>query len=439
MKRKFFVSLLLLLLLTLFITACGGTNGNDMNDMGDTGGDTSGDTSGDAMPKEVTLVIGYTQSLSGKYETSSGKQFNAFKLWLEDVNEAGGVVLSDGTVVKFDTVSYDDESSTDRVQELYTRLATEDNADMLISPYSSGLTKVAAPIAEQYGKVLIAVGAASDSIFQQGYTQIYQIYTPASRYLVGAVDLLQATDPDVKKVSIVYENDQFAIDVATVAKSYAESLGFEIVQFEGYDSDTADFGPFINKIEESGAEAIIGGGHLQDGSTFARQLYEKGTDLKFFALVVAPPEPEFGELGDAALGVVGPTHWEPLANITEESSAGFTWLGPDGSDFVADYQAAYEADPSYHAAGGYAAGLVLQQAIIEADSTDPAAISAAMENLDLMTFWGYVKFDTTAESHGLQLGHSSMYIQWQLDGDTLVKQVVWPLGGATADLLFPIR
>jgi len=75
------------------------------------------------------------------------------------VNKAGGVQLSDGTIVKFAAVSYDDESSKDRVQELYTRLATEDKADFLISPYSSGLAAAAAIIAEQYGKVMITTGA----------------------------------------------------------------------------------------------------------------------------------------------------------------------------------------------------------------------------------------------------------------------------------------
>ncbi|NIT56614.1 MAG: ABC transporter substrate-binding protein, partial [Aliifodinibius sp.] len=92
---------------------------------------------------------------SGNYEANSGKQFRGFDLWMEDVNNAGGIELSDGTVVNFTSVSYDDESDSGRVQELYTRLSTEDEADILISPYSSGLTGAAAVIAEQYGKIMV--------------------------------------------------------------------------------------------------------------------------------------------------------------------------------------------------------------------------------------------------------------------------------------------
>jgi branched-chain amino acid transport system substrate-binding protein len=360
---------------------------------------------------------------------------------MEDVNNAGGIVLSDGTAVKFETVSYDDESSADRVQELYTRLATEDEVDIMISPYSSGLTKSAGVIAEQYGKIMLAVGAASDSNMNLGFTRVYQLYTPSSRYLNGAVDLLKATDPDVTKVAFVFENDQFAIDVVNVASEYAESLGYEVVLFEGYDSATADFGPFINKIVESGAEAVMGGGHTTDGQTFARQFYEKGVDIGFFALLVAPPEPEFAELGDAALGVVGPSQWEPLAQFTQEAAeeAGFTWLGPGSADFTAAFEAAFNEVPSYHAGGGYAAGLLLQQAIIEADSTDPDKINAALENLDFMTFFGRLKFDTSPEWHGLQIGHSMVYVQWQQnESGELIKEMVWPAEGASAPLLYPI-
>ncbi len=386
------------------------------------------------------LVIGLTVSQTGAQNVASSRQYNGFKLWMDQLNAAGGIELSDGTQVTFKAVFYDDESNKDRVQELYTRLATEDNADFLISPYSSGLTAAAAVIAEQYGKVMVTTGAASDSAYKQGYTRVFQAYTPASRYLTGAVDLLAHVDPNVKKVAFVYENDTFSTDVVNAAKAYAESKGYEVVLFEGYDSATTDFGPFINKILDTGAQAIMGGGHFQDGSTFARQIHEKNVNIVYFALLVAPPEPDFADLGDAALGVVGPSQWEPLAAFTPDSAkaAGLTWFGVEGKAFDEAYQAAFGQEPSYHSAGGYAAGLILQKAIIDADSVDPEKVKAAMDKMDILTFYGRVKFDTSAEAHGLQIGHEMVYIQWQKDASgNLVKQVVWPLEGKTADTLYP--
>ncbi|HEY62097.1 MAG TPA: ABC transporter substrate-binding protein [Anaerolineae bacterium] len=392
--------------------------------------------------KEVTAVIGFTTSQTGKYNVSSTRQVSGLRLWMKDVNDAGGIVLSDGTVIKFSEVTYDDESNTDRVQELYTRIATEDGADFLISPYSSGLTAASSIIAEQYGKIMITTGAASDANYKQGYTSVYQAYTPASRYLTGAVDLLGKLDPDAKKVAFVYENSKFSTAVVVAAKDYAVEQGYDVVLYEGYDPETTDFGPFINKIVDAGPDAILGGGHFQDGSTFARQIYDKNIAIKFMTLLVAPPEPDFADLGEAALGVIGPSQWEPLAAFTPESAeqAGLEWFGLTGDKFVEEYVAAYGEDPSYHSAGGYAAGMILQKAIMDADSMDFEKVKAALDGVDMLTFYGHIKFDTSEEAHGLQLGHSMVYIQWQKDADgNLVKQVVWPEEGATAEPLYPLH
>jgi hypothetical protein len=60
--------------------------------------------------------------------------------------------------------------------------------------------------------------------------------------------------------------------------------------------------------------------------------------------------------------------------------------------------------------------------------------------MDILTFYGRIKFDTSADAHGLQIGHSMIYIQWQTAADGgLAKQVVWPPEGKTADTVYPIR
>jgi ABC-type branched-subunit amino acid transport system substrate-binding protein len=430
MKRTLSYLAIVLVIASLVLAACASNQA------------TPAATQAPAAAKEVTAIIGFTASQTGSLNVESTRQVNGLNLWMKQVNDAGGVKLSDGTVVKFDKKNYDDESNKDRVQELYTRLATDDKADFLISPYSSGLADAAARIAEQYGKIMITTGAASDSTYELGFTLVYQAYTPASKYLTGAADLLKATDSSVKKLAIVHENDKFSTDVSNALNDYATAQGYDIVMFEGYDTGTTDFAPFINKIQDAAPDAIMGGGHFQDGSTFAKQLSEKNVPVKFVSLLVAPPEPTFAELGDAALGIVGPSQWEPLAVFDQSAAqkAGMDWFGASSSDFTAAYKAAYNEDPSYHAAGGYAAGLLLQHAIEKAGSLDTQAVKTALDNTDALTFFGHVKFDTSAEKHGLQIGHSMVYIQWQKDSSgNLLKQVVWPAEGATAKVVYPIH
>lgn len=432
MKRVIY-GLMILVLLAAAVAACGSTP-------------TTAPAAGEAAQpaaaaKTQTVVIGFTSSKTGAQEVPSTGQTRGMELWLEQVN-AKGITLPDGTVVKFEFKTYDDESNKDRVQQLYTKLINDDKTHFLISPYSSGLTDAAAVIAEQYGQVMITTGAASDATYMKGYKSVFQLYTPASRYLTGAVDLLANLDPSAKKIAFVYENDKFSTDVVNAAKTYAEGKGYEIMLFEGYDSGTADFAPFINKITGVSPDAIMGGGHFADGSTFAKQLYEKQVQVKFISLLVAPPELKFADIGDAAEGVIGPSQWEPQAAYTAESAktAGVEFYGLSVADFVAAYNAKYGENPAYHAAGGYAAGLILQRAIEQAGSLEADKIRAALDGMDLLTFYGRVKFNTTAEAHGLQMTHDMVYIQWQKDASgTLVKQVVWPAEGKSADAIYPLK
>lgn len=428
MKRTLFHSLAFLLLAGLLLTACGPTPTPVA-----TQAPTQPPAPTEAPAVEKTVTIGFTASLTGSLNVESTRQTNGLKLWMDQVNNAGGIKLADGTVVKFQSKFYDDESNKDRVQELYTKLVTEDKADFLISPYSSGLADAAAVIAQQYEKIMITTGAATEVTYRKGYTLVYQTYTPAGRYLTGALDMLASLDPNVKKIAIVHENDKFSTSVVEALKTYAEGKGYEIVLYEGYDTGTTDFAPIVNKIASAQPEAILGGGHFADGQQLAKAVFEKSLPIKFFALLVAPPEPKFAEIGDAAFGVLGPSQWEPLAAFTPD-------FGPTGKEFTEAYKAAYGEEPSYHAAGGYAAGLILQKAIETAGTLDTQAVKAALDGMDMTTFYGRIKFDTSAENHGLQIGHEMVYVQWQKDASgALVKQVVWPAAAKTAEAIYPLR
>ncbi len=392
------------------------------------------------MAEEVTVVIGFTSSLTGSQEVSSKRQVNGFTLWMNQVNEAGGITLSDGTVVKFDFQTYDDESNAERVQELYTRLITEDNADFLISPYSSGLTSAASIVAEQNGKVMITAGAADDDAYKTGNTSLFQLYTPGSLYMASTVDMLKELDPGAK-IALVHESDKFSTGVVEGIKPYLEANGFEVVLEEGYASDTADFGPIVNKIAGSGATVLLGGGHYNDGTALARALFERQVGLKFAYLLVAPADTKFPELGDAALGIATSSQWELAATHTEEEAGNFgkPYFGPTGEDFAAAYEAAFGDPPTYHVAGGYTAGLVLQKAIIDADSVDPEAVKAALNAMDMFTFYGGIQYDTSEGAHGLQIAHKMVVAQWQLnEAGELERVIIAPADVATADPLYPI-
>src|SRR2546427_8212475 len=418
---------LTLALVGLVASACGGT--------------TTPAAGTSPSPSQVTvtkdLIIGFSASQPGAQSVASKKQTEGIQLWGDDVNKAGGIKLKDGTVLKPQIKFYDDESKTDRVQQLYTKLINDDKVDFLLSPYSSGLVKAAAVVSEQNGRGMITAGGADDAPMEQGFKYIYQVYTPASKYLTGAIDLIGKLDPSIKKIAIVNEKDSFSTSVVQAAQPYATGKGFQVVLSEGYDTGTKDFAPFINKIIAAAPDAIVGGGHFDDGTTFAKQLYEKKVNARVIALLVAPPEPTFADIGDAAQYIIGPSQWETQVKYSADAakSANLPYYGLTAKDFTDRYTTKYSAPPSYHSAGGYAAGQVLQKALEDAGSTDPEKGRTALDKMDLMLFYGHVKFSTDAKTHRKQIAHDMVYVQWQKDSYTnrLATQIVWPPEAKSAD------
>ena len=82
----------------------------------------------------------------------------------------------------------------------------------------------------------------------------------------------------------------------------------------------------------------------------------------------------------------------------------------------------------------------MQRAIEQAGGTDTAKVASVLNATDITTFYGRTKFSTAANEHGLQIGHAMVLAQWQKDkSGALVKQVVWPLAGKSANLVYPIH
>jgi branched-chain amino acid transport system substrate-binding protein len=378
---------------------------------------------------EDSITIGFTASQTGPLNVDSLGQQRGYELWRDEVNAAGGIKAG-GKSYKVKFVSYDDQSVGGRVQQLYTRLINEDHAQFLFSPYSSGLTAPAAIITEEYGKIMIDSGGAEEKPFELGNKYLFMVITSAKHYLSGAIEALNSKNPHAK-IAMVYSDDPFSKDVLTAAKQQAEAAGLQVVMDESYEPSTTDFGPIVNKIISSNADAFMGGGHYSDGATLARQMYDQKANMKWVSILVAPGDDKFAELGPAALGVTVPSQWEIQTAYKPQ-------FGPTTAEFAKAYQAKYNAKPDYHSASGYTSGAILQRAIEQANSIDPEKVAAALNATDVTTFFGHIKFATDPGHHGLQVAHQMVLAQWQKANDKLRRQVVWPEEAKSAELIYPL-
>ncbi|MGE5445089.1 MAG: amino acid ABC transporter substrate-binding protein [Ignavibacteriales bacterium] len=368
------------------------------------------------------IRLGVSISLSGRYMIQGKESFEGLCLWVREVNQSGGIFIKDKRF-PVELIHYDDESSVDKCQGFIERLIIDDKVDVLIGPYSSGHTLAAAPIAEKYKKILWNHGGSSDEIFEKEFTYIVSAISPASRYLIGIIDMARGLDKGVNRLSIFRAEDSgFSTNVAEGAKCYGKEKGFEITEFK-YTSGKKDFSPFFKRAKESNPDIILGVGRAEDDLLLARQIIENKVNAKAIGLVVAGIK-EFREtLEKDTEGFLGPSQWERGIKIKPD-------FGLSPQEFSERFKNVYSKEPDYPAAQGYNIGLVIQRCIEESGTLDDRSLRDMVERVEFKTFYGDFKIDPAT---GNQVGHKVVIIQWQ-GGN---KYIVYPEEAAESNPFYP--
>lgn len=380
------------------------------------------------------IVVGVPISLSGQLSTEGQQASWGIQSATKWVNDVKGGVQIGGSKVKLELKIYDDESKKETVQSLLERLAVTDKVDVILAPYSSGLTLAGAPIAEKYGKLYLSHGGASDRIFEQNLTLAVQVLSVGSVYMLGALDMLGQLDPSAKRLAFISEDEEFTISVMNGARARATQLGYQIVFDQKYPSNPTDLTPLLSSLKNSNPDAILGGGHFKDGQLMVTQLSDLKIGVKMLSLLVAPSFPDFYTvLGKKAEGVIAPGQWEVGATYGPDAAktANIEWFGLTQNDFLSTFKSVSNGkDPAYQAAEAAASVLVYVRGVEMGGKVNAVDVRAALGKMHIMTFFG----DFMISKEGKQTGHQMIWIQWQ-NGK---KVIVWPRTAQNAQPVYPM-
>lgn len=348
------------------------------------------------------VLIGGAISQTGQYAEPAGRQVNSIKLWVDEVNARGGL-LGHKVVLQL----LDDKSDIQTAIKLYEKLITEDKVDVLLAPYSSGITEAVANINERYKKPFVAYGAASSSIWEKGRKYIFNIVAIAEDYQKGAIHL--AKQIGVKRLAIIGQDSLFPRTAGKGAKDWAKKLGIEVVLDENYPTKQTDFTALLQKIKAAGADAVISNSYFADSAAQLRQMRELNIDFKMYSSTVGPGLPNFAEqLGNTAEYVLGFSQWEPIPAILKH---------PGMKEYTEAYEKRFGEKPNYHAGGAYGALQVTEAALKKAGSFDKEKLREALASLEVTTIFGRYKVDAKGMND-----HEGLTFQI-LKGK---RRVVWP-------------
>lgn len=346
-------------------------------------------------PITVGVVVSQTGDLAG---FAQGLR-KALLLWQQQVNMHGGLLRRNVQLLVLD-----DHSDAVRDERLYAQLIDRDKAALLIGPFGSAATLMAAEAAQQRGRVLVNATGADDALRKATYGYVFQVPAPLASYGAGPVDI--AKRAGYRRLFLVARDDRPAQQMANQARATAEALGLQPSQVQLDERGSTDYTAEIRRARAMRAQAWIAFGEPADAAAMviAFQHADYAPEM-FLAQGVASERfiTRVGQAAEFAMGIV------PYATS-------FPTRG--NAQFVHAYEKRWGQAPGLVAAEGYAAATVLEEAVRRAGTLDQGKLRNVLLQLRTETALGPYEVNRD----GWQIGAKPAVIQI-FKGR---REIVWP-------------
>ena len=333
-----------------------------------------------------SVKIGYAVSKTGVNAAGAGvTTIPNYKLWVDDVNKAGGLKLPDGSQLPIEITEYDDRSAAEEAVRAIERLATQDKVDFILPPWGTGFNLAIAPLMDRLGYPQLAVTAVTDKApeFAARWKKSFWLLGGGSDYakaLAGVMATARGAGTINNKVAMISVADGFGIDLVNGARPALTEAGFELAYDKTYPLGTTDFGTLVNEAQASGADTFIAFSYPPGSFALTKQAQVVSFNPKVFYLGVGVAFPIYPKMNDG--------------NVEGVMSLG----GVDtGSEEIASYferHTALNGQPpdSWASAVTYASLQMLQQAI-ERKGLDRDAVSQELSSGEFDTILGMIRME----------------------------------------------
>ncbi|MCO5059453.1 MAG: amino acid ABC transporter substrate-binding protein [Rhizobiaceae bacterium] len=333
-----------------------------------------------------SVKIGYAVSKTGVNAAGAGvTTIPNYKLWVDDVNKAGGLKLPDGSQLPIEITEYDDRSAAEEAVRAIERLATQDKVDFILPPWGTGFNLAIAPLMDRLGYPQLAVTAVTDKApeFAARWKKSFWLLGGGSDYaksLAGVMATARDAGTINNKVAMISVADGFGIDLVNGARPALTEAGFELAYDKTYPLGTTDFGTLVNEAQASGADTFIAFSYPPGSFALTKQAQVVSFNPKVFYLGVGVAFPIYPKMNDG--------------NVEGVMSLG----GVDtGSEEIASYferHTALNGQPpdSWASAVTYASLQMLQQAI-ERKGLDRDAVSQELSSGEFDTILGTIRME----------------------------------------------
>lgn len=345
-----------------------------------------------AVMAQEKLRIGAPVAMTGPLADAGIKSKQGYDVCVSAINAKGGV-SADGKKYQVELVEYDYQSETNRAVQLVQRLVNVDKVPFLLAPYGSGDTKATAAVAERYGVPMMAAAAATPSVFDQNFQNLFGILFPNKMMTDAEVQYYKKNAPDVKRISVLALNSLFPKAIAAELVGSAKAAGYEILSDSLYSPDTTDFSNILTQIKTQKPDWIYATGYTQDLILIRRQMADLGVEAKIVTMTAGPSYPEFEEnVGALANNVTTNSWWHENAGYNDAFLFGSSLKYNDA------FKARFKRNATYLEAAATAACQTLLMAIEDAKTLNADAVRKVLREKTFQTFYGPVHFGASGQN-----------------------------------------
>jgi branched-chain amino acid transport system substrate-binding protein len=330
-----------------------------------------------------TIKLGVAGPHSGDLASYGIPTVRAAEIIVKKVNAKGGVM---GKQVEL--LVEDDVCKPEIATNTATKLASE-GADVVLGHICSGATKAALGIYKGDKKVAMSPSATNPALTQSGdYPNFYRTIASDDAQAQLEVDFA-LNNLKAKKIAVLHDKGDYGKGLAEFAKSFLEKdPRAEVVLYEGVTPGAMDYSAVVQKIKQSGADAVIFGGYHPEASKIVSQMRKKKMKTAFIS--------DDGVKDDTFIKVAGPFAEGVYATGPKDLSSNAMY-----NEAVEEHRKAYGEDPGAFYPQAYAATLALLNAIEKAGSTDYDALRKALQTNDVDTPLGKIRFDEKGDATGV--------------------------------------
>ena len=327
--------------------------------------------SADAQPPP--LVIGGSLAETGMLADLAAGYRKGLLLWEEQVNASGGI---GGRPVKLRLV--DDTSEAIAVGKLYSHLIRGEHTDMLIGPYGSAASMMAAAEAERARRVIVDGAAPSRNPHKREPRYVFQAGVPYAAYGKAVLDIVKAAG--YRKVLVAARDSLAAREMAEATVEAAHRLDLEAGPVEVFAAGNTDFGPQVAKARAAQVDAWIAFGEARDAAQMVKSFRGLNYAPRLFFASGAADRAFIDQVGQDAEYTLAALEYDLRLKT------------PGNGAFDKAFKAKWGARPGASAAEGYAAGTVVGEALRRA-GTDPQKQREFLAAAEIPTVLGVYKVD----------------------------------------------